>query len=131
MSDKARLQEVYAEIRKQKKQRKEIKDLFKNELEHHERYGKLKEEMDVLRQEKKSIETQVRETSPSESLKLQDIEIELKANEELLSDLAFNLLMKDENIELEDEFKNRYVPQFLVKFKKEEAGAEDAKKSKE
>ncbi len=128
MSDKARLQEVYAEIRKLKKQRKEIKDLFKNELEHHERYGKLKEEMDTLKAERKSIEVQVRESSPSDSLKLQDIEVELKANEELLSDLAFNLLMKDENIELEDEFKNRLLPQFLVKFKKQDAGAEEKDK---
>ncbi len=130
MSDKARLQEVFAEIKKLKKQRKDIKDLFKNELAHHERYQQLKEEMDTLKAEKKSIETQVRESSPTESLKLQDIEVELKANEELLSDLAFNLLMKDESVELEDEYKNRLVPQFLVKYKKEEAGAED-KKSKE
>ncbi len=128
MSDKARLQEVFAEIRKLKKQRKEIKDIFKNELEHHERYGKLKEEMDTLKAEKKSIEVQVRESSPSDSLKLQDIEVELKANEELLSDLAFNLLMKDESVELEDEYKNRLVPQFLVKYKKEDAGAEDKHK---
>ncbi len=125
MSDKARLQEVFAEIRKQKKARKEIKDIFKNELEHHERYGKLKEEMDVLKAERKSIEVQVREASPADSMKLQDIEVELKANEELLSDLAFNLLMKDESVELEDEYKNKLIPQFLVKYKKEEAGATD------
>lgn len=125
MSDKARLQEVFAEIRKQKKARKEIKDIFKSELEHHERYGKLKEEMDVLKAERKSIEVQVREASPADSMKLQDIEVELKANEELLSDLAFNLLMKDESVELEDEYKNKLIPQFLVKYKKEDAGATD------
>ncbi len=119
MSDQTRLQEVYAEIQLLKKQRKEIKDGFKNELEHHERYQELLEEMKKFKDEKKSIETQVRESAPGESQKLQDVEVELKADEELLSDLAFNLLMKDETVEVTDQYKNRYVPKFVVKFTKE------------
>jgi len=120
MSDKARLQELYAEIQALKKQRKEIKDMIKNELDHHERYQDLGEELKKFKEEKKSIETQVREASPSDSQKLQDIDVELKANEELLSDLAFNLLMADETVEIIDERKNRWVPKFTVKFTKEE-----------
>ncbi len=119
-----RLQELYAEIRLLKKQRKELKDGFKNELSHHERYQQLTDEMATLKAEKKSIEVQVREASPGDSQKLQDIEVELKANEELLSDLAFNLLMKDETVELTDEHNVRYLPQFSVKFKKDDGEPE-------
>lgn len=120
MSDKTRLQELYAEIQVLKKQRKEIKDMFKNELDHDETHKKLSEELKTLKDQKKGIENRIREASPGDSQKLQDIETELKANEELLSDLAFNLLMKDETVELTDAYSNRYVPTFSVKFTKEE-----------
>lgn len=128
MSDQTRLQEVYAEIQVLKKQRKDIKESFKDELTHHERYGDVIEEMKKFKEEKKMIENQVREASPSDSQKLQDIDVELKANEELLSDLAFNLLMKDQTVEVTDAYRNRYIPKFTVKFTKEGEVEENAKK---
>ena len=128
MSDQTRLQEVYAEIQVLKKQRKEIKDGFRDELTHHERHGDLVEEMKKLKEEKKLIENQAREASPGDSQKLQDIDVELKANEELLSDLAFNLLMKDQTVEVTDQYRNRYVPKFVVKFTKEGEIEENGKK---
>ena len=82
---------------------------------------KIKEQMETLRAEKKSAEMQARESSPSDSQKLEDLETEIKANEELMSDLAFNLLMENKTVELTDEYHNRYTPHFVVKFKKEDA----------
>lgn len=123
-TEKTRLQELYVEIQLLKKQRKDLKDTFKDELSHHARHGELIEEMKTLKAEKGSIETDVRSKSPADAQKLQDIETELKANEELLSDLAFNLLMKDESVEVTDQYENRYVPKFQVKFTKDEGKKE-------
>ncbi len=123
MSDITRLQELLNEIRTLKVERKKIKDSFKDELSHDERYGKLVEELSVLKMEKKSIENRVQEAVPGEAQKLEDYDQEIKASEELLSDLAFNLIMKNESIELKDEYSNTYLPEMKVTFKKEAPGA--------
>ncbi|OGL66361.1 hypothetical protein A2856_01535 [Candidatus Uhrbacteria bacterium RIFCSPHIGHO2_01_FULL_63_20] len=119
MSDTARLQELLNEIRTKKRRAKEIKQAFKDELAQHERFAKVKEELETLKAERKSIENSVREGSPKESAELEDLATEIKADEELLSDLAMNLIMKNETVELVDEEMNRYVPELVVKFKKD------------
>src|SRR3989344_1841695 len=95
MSDTARLQELLNEIRTKKRRAKEIKQAFKDELAQHERFAKGKEELETLKAERKSIENSVREGSPKESAELEDLATEIKADEELLSDLAMNLIMKN------------------------------------
>jgi len=107
------------EIRTKKNRKKELSKSFKDELAQHERYTALKEEMDTLKAEKKSIENSVREGSPKESAELEDLSTEIKADEELLSDMAMSLIMKNESVELVDENQSRYVPVLSVKFKKD------------
>jgi uncharacterized protein YtpQ (UPF0354 family) len=111
------------EIRTLKAERKKIKDSLKDELSHDERYKQVNEELSTLKLERKSIETRVHESVPGEAQKLEDLDQEIKASEELLSDLAFNLIMKNESIELKDEYENTYLPQMKVTFKKEAPGA--------
>ncbi len=123
MSDVTRLQELLNEIRTLKAERKKIKDSLKDELSHDERYKQVNEELSTLKLERKSIETRVHESVPGEAQKLEDLDQEIKASEELLSDLAFNLIMKNESIELKDEYENTYLPQMKVTFKKETPGA--------
>lgn len=118
MSELPKIQELHDEIRAMKKERKEINQILKDELSHVERYGALIEEMQTLKEEKKSIENEIRERTPNDALRLDELKIDIKSSEELMSDLAFNLLMKDETVEISDEYDNRYEPQFLVKFKK-------------
>jgi hypothetical protein len=129
MSESIRLQEVYNELRELKEERKKLKESIKDELKHHERHEQVLDEMNTLKAEKKMIETQVREAAPKDAQRLDEIAVEIKSNEELLSDLAFNLLMKNETVELTDKEANRYVPQFVVKFKKE--GYSDEKPKEE
>jgi len=128
MSDElTRLQDLMNETRLLKKERKEIKDGFKDELANNESYQKIIEQMETMKSEKKSAEIQVRESSPGDAQKLEDLEAEIKANEELMSDLAFNLLMANKTVELKDEYNNRYIPHFSVKFKKEDSATEGEK----
>lgn len=127
MSDHARLQEVHTEIHVMKTRKKELNTMQKDELAQHQRYQEIKEEMDALKVEKKAIETQIREQAPSEAQELDELKIEIKSTEELLSDLAMNLIMQNESVELVDEKMNRYVPTLHVKFKKDGTMEEDVK----
>src|SRR3989338_5640503 len=119
MSDRSRLQEIHTEIETLKRRRKELNDRFKDELAQTPRHLELKEEMDTLKAERKSIENGIRERSGGEAAELDQIKMEIKSSEELMSDLAFNLIMKEESVELVDANLNRYVPVMLVKFKKD------------
>jgi predicted nuclease with TOPRIM domain len=115
-----RLQELHNELRQKKEERKKLKESIKDELKHHTRYGEVVDEMMALKAEKKSIETQVRESVPQDARRLADLDAEIKADEELMSDLAMNLILKNESVELRDEYENRYVPLMKVIFKKDD-----------
>lgn len=119
-----RLEETHQQIQELKKQKKAINDIIKDELSNNARYKEIAEQMKTLKEEKKGIETQTQNSS-GDAQKLEDIKTELQASEELLSDLAFQMLIHNESIEITDEYKNKWVPKFTVKFKKE--GAEDEK----
>lgn len=120
MSDQVRLGEVYRELQTAKNERKELKAAFREELEHNERYQEIKEQLDVLKAEKKSIENDVYAASPGDTQRIDDLSLEVKASEELLSDLAFNLLMSNQTVEIQDEEKQiRYIPKFKVTFQKD------------
>lgn len=119
----SRLQDLHKELREKKDERKKLKQAIKDELKHHARYAEVVDEMATLREEKKSIENQVRESVPQDAARLADLDVEIKADEELMSDLAMNLILKNESVELRDEYENRYLPLMKVVFKKEEQGA--------
>ena len=119
MSDRARLNKTYQDIKQMKKERKTIKDSWRDALQHDTRYQEVVEEMKSLREEKKRIEAEVIESSPRDAQKADELSFEIKSSEELVSDLALNLYMKDETVEIVDEYNNRYVPQFVVRFKKD------------
>lgn len=119
----SRLQELHTELRAKKDERKKLKQAIKDELKHHARYAEVLDEAATLREEKKSIENQVRESVPQDAARLSDLDAEIKADEELMSDLAMNLILKNQSVELKDEYENRYLPLMKVIFKKEEQGA--------
>lgn len=128
MPDIARLQEIHNEMHGKKHRRKELAQTFKDELAQHARYQELLEELETLKIEKNSIENLVREAAPKDAAELEDLKVEIKADEELLSDLAMTLIMQNEIVELVDEQLNRYVAHMLVKFKKD--GMVDTDKQK-
>lgn len=119
MSDLSRVHEIHTEIHVLKKRRKELNDGFKDELAQHGRYQEVLDELNALKAEKKALEASVREGTPKEAVELDEIKVELKSNEELLSDLCLNLLMANEAVEIVDENRNRYVPHILVKFRRD------------
>lgn len=116
-----RLQELHTELHGKREERKKLKEAIKDELKHEPRYGEIVEEMNTLKAEKKSIENRVREAVPQDAQRLADLDAEIKADEELMSDMAMNLILKNESVELRDQYENKYIPLMKVVFKKEDS----------
>jgi len=112
-----KLEEVYARITVSKNKRKELNKMLKDELSVNARHQEIQEEMAVLRDEKKGIENEIRSMSNDLS-ELDDLKIEIMTDMELLSDIALNMYMNKETVEIKDDFDNTWYPQFMVKFKK-------------
>lgn len=119
----ARLQELHNELREMKEERKKLKQVLKDELTHQPRYAELIEEILVLKTEKSQIEGHVRESAPKDAQRIDDLDEEIKASEELMSDMALSLIMSNTSVELKDKYENKYLPLIKVAFKKEDQGA--------
>lgn len=113
----SQLNEIYQRILVNKKRQKEIRQMLTDELSHNPRYKEISEEMATLREEKKGIEQQVRAQS-SDAQELEELKIEIDTDQELLADVALNMFMKEETVEIIDEYDQTWHPVFKVAFKK-------------
>jgi len=122
------LKEVYIALQSKKKERKELMKMFQDSLAHNGDYQKILEDMKVLKERKKSIETQAKAESLSDAVQLDDLKEDIKAQTELLSDIALSKFMNREDIEIVDEAQDaRLVPKFSVKYAREEGETYQAK----
>ncbi len=113
------LQEIYDRIKQFKEEQKIIRDAYKNELSNNAEYQELKDELDSLKQKKKEIEAEIKRGMNNDFIKLEDLKLDIDTDNEMMSDLAFNKLVKGETVEIVDEFGQKYIPIFRVKFEKE------------
>jgi DNA repair exonuclease SbcCD ATPase subunit len=111
------LNEVYKRIEEHKARRKEIHKMLNDELAQHERFNQIKEEQKVLRDEKKSIEQDIK-AGVGEYAELEDLKLDIATDQELLSDIALNMYAKDEAVEITDDHDQTWYPVFKVTFKK-------------
>lgn len=112
------LQEVFIRIQETKKKQKEIKSIIRDAFDSSVQYKKIQEELKELRDKKKEIEVEIRHQLSSEYTQLDDLKIDLDTDNEMLSDLAINQLMKGETVKVNDAYENEYEPIFRVNFKK-------------
>jgi ribosome-binding ATPase YchF (GTP1/OBG family) len=111
-----KLEKVYHRLQKTKKEKREINKMIKDELASTERYQELLEEMTKLREEKKSIENEVK--SGSDGDRLEELKVDIQSDQELLADIALNMYANEESVEITDENDVKWYPQFKVAFKK-------------
>ena len=112
------IQEVFSRIKETKRKAKEIKRLYKDELESNSQYRDVLERLETLKATKKQIEAQVKESSSGEFSKLDAYKMQVKTDNELLSDLAFNSLVSGQTVKVVGENEEEYEPIFTVHFKK-------------
>ncbi|OGL62379.1 hypothetical protein A3C09_00360 [Candidatus Uhrbacteria bacterium RIFCSPHIGHO2_02_FULL_47_44] len=111
------LEEVYKRLEKNKKRKREIGKMIMDELSHSSRYKEIKEELMALREEKKAIEQTVQAGNP-DFKEIEELKAEIQTDSEVLSDLALNMYMKDQTVEIVDDYDQKWYPQFKVAFKK-------------
>ena len=114
-----KIQEMYNEIKEAQKKKKELQTAIKDAFENYKEYQEIKEQMEKLKVRRKEIENQVRQQYASEFNDLDDVKTDIKDTKMVLSDMMWNMLMKNEKIEVVDEYNTKYVPQVVVSLRKE------------
>lgn len=112
------IQEVFLRLQENKKKLKDLKSTYKEALDSAVGYKDVVEQLKVLREKKKHIETMVKQDFSSEFTQMEDLQIDIQSDQEMISDIALSQVMKGETIEVKDEYENEYEPAFAVKFKK-------------
>lgn len=112
------LQDAYLQLRGKKAEKKALAQSFKDELEHDAGYQEVLEQMKQLREKKKQIENECYARAMQDVARLEELKSDVKSQEILISDIAINLYMQNETVELVDEYNNVYEPSFVVRFKK-------------
>lgn len=109
---------IFQRLQNYKKERSELKAMYKDALVNNGEYQKLLTELEDLKVKKKQIEASIKADFKTEFDKLEGIKLHIASDNQLLSDLALNQLVKGELTKLVDENKVEYEPIFTVKFKK-------------
>jgi len=112
------IQEVFNRIQKAKQKQKEIRKMYKEALEQTPGYKEIVDDYKDLRDKKKQVETQVKQDFAKEFEELDDLKADIQTDQEVLSDIALNKLVKGDTVEVTDKENNNYEPIFSVKFKK-------------
>ena len=113
------INDVLQRIREQKKEKKKISEAYRDVLAQSKPYQDALEKLKEARTKKAKIEAEIRQEFAAEFEKVEKITQSLKADTQLLTDLALNKFMKGESIEVTDENDVKYEPVFKVAFKKQ------------
>jgi hypothetical protein len=111
-------QTVFQRISSLKKEQKELKTAYRDALGHDKHYQEALEAAKLAREKKATLESKVRADFGPEFERMDELKQNIADEEMMLSDLAFNSVIKGERLELYDENEAQYEPLVTVKFKK-------------
>lgn len=111
------LHEVHARLKEKKARRRDMNVMINDQLSVHPRYQEIVEELTKLREEKKAIENELR--GAADLQELEALKMDIRGDLEMLADIALNLYIANEPVEIMDEYNVRWVPVFAVRFKKD------------
>lgn len=112
------LHEIHNRLQEKKSQRREIKQSFQDMLRNNARYMEIVEEIQKLRAEKKGIENEIL-NKDIDADRLEELGNDIKTDVILLADVALNMYVSNQTVEIVDEQNARWVPVFAVRFKKD------------
>ena len=115
----SKIQEIFNRTQDTKKEMKEIKLMYKDALSNSGKYLDIVEEIKALKEKKKQIEDGVKSDFSSELDKLEILKNDFANDNQLLTDVAINQVIKGEKIEVQDRYETKHHPVFSVKFKKD------------
>ncbi len=112
------LQEVFNDLQLAKKESKEIRKEYRDALSHDEGYQEIIEKAGELRELKKKHELAVQRDMGTRWEKLEDLKSEIKAMQEMISDISVTNLVDGKSVEVRDEYDSLYEPIYTVSFRK-------------
>jgi hypothetical protein len=111
------IQEIFNRLQEKKKQVSVIRRKYKEELSTNVEYGRIREDLDKLREKKKKYELSVKQQAGANFARVDELTLAVKQDAQLLSDVAFTSIMKGERVEIKDD-QTEYEPLFTVRFRK-------------
>lgn len=124
------LQEVFNQLQTIKREQKTLKAAYREALAASAELTETSEQLKGMREKKKKLEQGIKEQFRSEMDKLDQLKIDIEAQNTMLADIALSQLMSGKTVEVVDVNNNVYEPIFNVRFKKTNTlstGAEPAK----
>jgi len=112
-------EEIYKRLQEKKKLKSEANKMLRDELQNNAKYVALSEELKRIRDEIKSIQNEVIQFASSEVQKLEELKADIKTDMEMLTDVTISKFMAHEPVEIIDEFNQKWVPVFAVRFAKD------------
>ena len=111
-------QEIFNRLQVAKKKQKDLKSSYHEGLNNSLEYKEICEKLKILREKKKQYEATIKQEYGAEIQEMETIGLDMKTDNELLSDAVLSTIMKGQTVEIQDEYNNAYEPRFSVKFKK-------------
>jgi hypothetical protein len=112
------LQLFFDEVMAKQQEVKEIKAEFKDALDNVDEYVQLTEEVKRLNERRKAMKEKIVEQMGSRYAKLEDLLIDVKAEKEMMADVALADLTEGKPQTVKDAWGNEYEPVFSVKFRR-------------
>lgn len=112
------LQMAFTELQVKKKRQRELNARYRDALASSTQLTEVEDQLKTLRAKRQTILIGIREGMSKELEELDTLKVDIKNQQQLLSDAALTMYAKGEKVEVEDEYHNVYNPEFSVKFKK-------------
>jgi chromosome segregation ATPase len=112
------VQEVFSEFQSIKKEMKEIRKEFKDVLAQDAEYQTVLEKANEIREIKKQHELSAQRDMGSRWERMEELKGEVKALQEMISDISLSTMMDGETVEVRDEYDALYEPIYTVSFRK-------------
>src|ERR1700722_3200261 len=111
------VQEVFNAIQEKKKTQRQVREMYNDAIEASGEYRDLVEKIEKARERKKQLEAQALIDAGAKD-KHETTKLDIKADREMLNDLALSQLMSGETVKVVDADNHEYEPRFSVSFKK-------------
>ena len=112
------VQELFLNIQSLKQKQRELRKMVKDALDASGELRGVKDELEIARERKKSLEAKIKSQFESELTKLDDLKIDLETESGELSDAVLVVLMRGETGQVRDEKNNPYNLSLKVVVKK-------------
>jgi hypothetical protein len=112
------IQNLYNEIEAKKAEKKIIKGAIKDHYDSSPTFKNISDELKKIKAKKKAYDMEVREAFGKDFDELARLDADIRADDELLSDLCFRELQKGNAVEIKDKNGKKFEPVIKVVFRK-------------